>query len=392
MVLQIWAAAGMATSAYALVFFSGLLCLTGEHPSPAATASASAVLVLAALTRPEGLGFWGLGLAFSAARAGSRRGALRSAAFYALPGLALALYFAWRLTYYGFPFPNTYYAKTGGGPDLWRQGWHGLRLFAAQPAHALWIAAAALGTIAGLRTRGRARATTAVMAGATILHLLWVVSVGDDGLRVHRFEVPVLPTLAFLVGMAFSADRAGAALSRRLGMAAGIAAVLTVPLSIRALHVRFLPELAQGSLEYQEGNEQLGRYLGRTRPAGTSVAVAAAGAIPYYSGLPTIDMYGLNDLHIAHEPFRKERGGRIMKWDNAYVLSRRPDLIVINRGYVPAGSAFAAEVARNPGVLARSPMARDLFRRVAADGGYALRALPLPEGAVFYVFENVRGS
>lgn len=165
-----------------------------------------------------------------------------------------------------------------------------------------------------------------------------------------------------------------------------------MPLSSWVLHSKFLKAAAPALLTYQEGNERLGRFLARTRPSGTRIAVAAAGAIPYYSGLLTIDMYGLNDVHIAHGPFRKSEGGRLMKWDNDYVLSLRPDLIVINRGYIPPGDPLAAEVARNPGVLAQSPMSRDLFRRVAADGGYALRALDLPEGGVFYVFESIRGS
>lgn len=391
MVLQIWAAAGMATTAYALVFFAGLLLLSEPRRSLGTVVAASAVLVLAALTRPEGLAFWALGFAISAVRAESWRGALRSAVVYALPGAALAAYFAWRLGYYGFPFPNTYYVKTGGGPELWRQGWYGFRLFVTQPAHTFWFLAAALGAAAGLRSRAT-RTATMVMAGATVLHLLWVISVGDDGLRVHRFQVPVLGPLAFLVGMSFRSGWVASRDTRRLGIAGAIAAMLAMPLSERALHSEFLKPLDEASLTYQEGNERLGRYLARTRPPGTRIAVAAAGAIPYYSGLPTIDMYGLNDVHIAHQPFPEARGGRLMKWDNRYVLSLRPDVIVINRGYVPDGSPLAKEVARNPGVLARSPMSRDLFRRVAGDGGYALRALALPEGGVFYVFESVRSD
>jgi len=391
MVLQIWAAAGMETTTYALAFFAGLLLLSEQRPSRDTDLAASAAFALAALTRPEGLVFWIMGLAISAGRAGSWRDAIRSVGAYALPGVALASYFVWRVGYYGFPFPNTYYAKTGGGPELWQQGWYGFRLFALEPAHALWIVAAALGVVAGLRSKAT-RMPTTLMAGATVLHLLWVISVGDDGLRVHRFQVPVLPTLAFLVGVAFRSGWAASPATRRLGIAGAIAASLAMPLSTWALHTRFLTGPDQGSLTYQEGNERLGRFLARTRPADTRIAVAAAGAIPYFSGLPTIDMYGLNDLHIAHGPFPKERGGRLMKWNNDYVLAQHPDLIVINRGYVPAGSPLAAEVERNPGVLARDQMTRDLFRRVAADGGYALQALALPEGGVFYVFESVRDA
>ena len=51
--------------------------------------------------------------------------------------------------------------------------------------------------------------------------------------------------------------------------------------------------------------------------------------IPYYSGLPTIDMLGLNDVHIAHHGKRDP----MMRFahqvgDGAYVLSREPGVIL----------------------------------------------------------------
>lgn len=45
----------------------------------------------------------------------------------------------------------------------------------------------------------------------------------------------------------------------------------------------------------------LGKWLEEDLQPSTSIAVAAAGAIPYYAQRMTIDMRGLNDLHIAHE-------------------------------------------------------------------------------------------
>jgi hypothetical protein len=62
---------------------------------------------------------------------------------------------------------------------------------------------------------------------------------------------------------------------------------------------------------------RLGKRL-ETLPAGI-LAIADAGAVPYLSGWPTIDTFGLNDPYIAttgsHDP--------------AYVLARRPDVIVL---------------------------------------------------------------
>jgi len=61
------------------------------------------------------------------------------------------------------------------------------------------------------------------------------------------------------------------------------------------------------------------------------IAVNAAGCFPYVSRLPSLDMLGLNDFHIAHHrppdmgegPIGHELG------DGSYVLSRKPDIVVL---------------------------------------------------------------
>lgn len=266
---------------------------------------------------------------------------------------------------------------------MWGQGLYGLWLFVSNPAHTWWLLAAVGGATACLFT-GRHRRVVVVLGGAVLLHLLYVVSVGDDGLRVHRFYVPVLGPLAMLAGLSM----AGAGRLRRrpvwwLGL---LTTVVTVVVSTWSFHARMVPQMREAGLHYQHGNEKLGRFLARHADSGSLVAVAAAGAIPYYSRLPTIDMYGLNDAHIARVPFPEGGRGRLMKWDNGYVLDRAPDWIVINRGYFAAGDGNATRVARDPALLAVSPMDRDLFARLARDGRYALGPIRLDDGSVFFVF------
>jgi hypothetical protein len=70
----------------------------------------------------------------------------------------------------------------------------------------------------------------------------------------------------------------------------------------------------------------LGRHLAQDRYAGRLLAVDAAGKVPFYSGLPVVDMLGLNDEHIAHLPARFFEAGH-NTYDPDYVLSRRPDLL-----------------------------------------------------------------
>lgn len=88
--------------------------------------------------------------------------------------------------------------------------------------------------------------------------------------------------------------------------------------------------------------EWIGKELGITLKQAFSdsqplVAVTAAGCIPYWSELPSLDMLGLNDKHIAkHRPV--DLGDGILgheHGDGEYVLSRQPDLIIFSVGNYP---------------------------------------------------------
>jgi hypothetical protein len=75
---------------------------------------------------------------------------------------------------------------------------------------------------------------------------------------------------------------------------------------------------------------EVGEWLHTNLPRNTLLAVNAAGIVPYVSGLRTLDMLGLNDVHIAHH--RQALGlGAIghEKHDAKYVLSRQPGAILL---------------------------------------------------------------
>jgi len=398
-VLQLWSVAGMETPAYATLFFVGLAMISCVGESVRGAFWASVFLAAASLTRPEGMMFWMLG--FALYLVGCRTQPRRVLA-YAMPGLAIALHFAWRFAYYGSPFPNTYYAKTGGGLRMWRQGLDGFTGFISEPSIAILMSAALVGLAAGL-TRRETRRAAGIVGIATLVHLVWVVSVGDDGLLKYRFYVPIVGPIAFLLGLLFydpgtvPLNRTERRRAERKGLPTGprsratprdqllaglgvMAIVAAVPLSVSHFHTAMLPNLAGPGAQYLEGNTKLGRHLAATRSPDTLIAVPSAGAIPFYSRLPTIDMYGLNDAHIARVPFPKGAPGRMMKWDSAYVLSQNPDLIVMNRGYRRAGERQR---------LSTAPMDRDLINRVRSDSRYAWTSIQLGDGSSFYVYERV---
>ena len=79
----------------------------------------------------------------------------------------------------------------------------------------------------------------------------------------------------------------------------------------------------------------------------------------------------------------------MMKWDTPYVLSREPDLIVINRGYFEAGDPRVSEVLRNPAQLIVAPMDADLFEHVRRDGNYRPDVILFPDGSRYFVFARI---
>ena len=118
---------GMETTlASALMLGAGLLALSvQEKPSRAFFAALHAVTFLAFLARPDTAIFTGvvlIALAFLLA-SGNRWADLKMhLAAGLILAVALALYMSWRISYFGYFFPNTYYIKStlagsGDGPS-----------------------------------------------------------------------------------------------------------------------------------------------------------------------------------------------------------------------------------------------------------------------------------
>ena len=73
----------------------------------------------------------------------------------------------------------------------------------------------------------------------------------------------------------------------------------------------------------------IGVWLAETFPPQTIVALNAAGIVPYESRLPTVDMLGLNDTHIAHAVVAGDGAMGHQKHDAGYVLSREPGVVLL---------------------------------------------------------------
>lgn len=388
-VVHFWTMAGMETLPYSLLLFVGLALLTRPEAGTRTIVGASGALALAALTRPEGLAFWVGGLALSVIRMG-RFGA-RPIAYFAAPGLSIVAYGIWRMSYFGLPLPNTYYAKVGTDfALLWSHGLRELGVFFDLLCNQASVAVAIAGVAMGLASR-RGQ-TVLVMAPATLFYFVYVVSVGGDSLGVLRYHVPVFALLAFMGGLLF-VDAGPHLRGRQRKMIQAVGA-LGVCLTVYGAHALMNGERRPKiDVKYLEGNVKLGRHLRQNFPEDSLIAVSAAGAIPFYSDRPTLDLYGLNDAHIARQPVRGRNAypGH-MKWDIDYVMSRKPDLIVVNRGYFRSGEVEVGEILARPLMLISSPMEEELFSQVRWNPDYLFRAIDLGDGSSFFVFERKKSA
>lgn len=337
-----WAVSGLESSLHALllVWAWAAFPLSGEERARRGALPAVPVVALA-LLRPEGLFVaaaavaWHLGAALRDRAGRDRRSLLALPLAIAGP---LAAYHGLRLAYYGAHlWPNAVRAKVGvSAPQVLR----GLEYVAddfLNPYAPLLLAALAIVFVRGA-VRRRAALGLVILAGS----LAFVAVVGGDW-SYGRFFAPLVPLAAILcvAGLAAALEAACARLSATAHRAlAALVAVAVAGFAVYAWDVTARQREHHFRVQFADKDAEriaIGRWLARAAPPDTIVAVYAAGQIPYYSRLPSHDMLGLNDAHIASVA-RPALGTGFTgheRFDVSYTLETiRPDVIV-DPQYIP---------------------------------------------------------
>lgn len=255
-----------------------------------------------------------------------------------------AAYTVWRGMYFGGLVPNTAHAKAmSWSAALGSGGRYAAAILLRQP----WLVLLPVAAWAAVRGAGPLR--TPAMAALAVLgaQLAIVIAAGGDWMPLHRFLMPVLPLAAVFVAAWTHGRRA---LVAPLAAVALVAGPLAWPLGNTAFEVRLHTENTATA-------RALGRALAAQAQPGQTTAIGAAGAAPYYSGMPNLDTGGLNDAHIArHAPPAPIPGlppGH-QRGDGAYVLAQRPDwlVFVLGRSEVPGQELSDAAIAFEPAFYA----------------------------------------
>jgi arabinofuranosyltransferase len=353
-----WSSSGMETSLFGLFLLVGVLGFISYLRSQSLRLLYLGYfsLLAASLTRPEGFGVFLIvsGLHFLAVC--RRKMPSRPFAFSVLLyGLPFLMYFAWRLQYFGFLLPNTFYAKTGGSLYQYLRGLKYSGLFCAfyiLPFIPLavfliwerWKASPGSGTIRD-RIPGTGPGLGVIFLVCT-LFTLYIVYVGGDYMAMFRFYAPLLPLIYFLMAAAVHSlfARLKANRGKRVFAAVGLVLFLASTLfHSTPLEMTVFPEPSFMHGTYRGVQTErwhvarlslIGKFFDRYKKSEQeSLTIRAIGAISFYARLKIYDQDGLVDPEIAHQ--KTEDLGRGFpgheKTNVLHALLKKPNYFVFDR-------------------------------------------------------------
>lgn len=327
------------------------------------------MLALAVVTRPDGValaaGMAALtGLVLALRPGGQRKAAVFTAGTLGLVLGVFALLVAWRLATFGYPLPNTYYAKTSAnmaatladGVKYLINSLVAERLFLPALAAAALLPFLVAFRANGSRHRGDAREAarrwadgTAMIRGAVLPAVLLgflaiVVLSGGDHFNNQRFLVPIAPALmlalavtgARLAALAYPAVRpAIGPVGLAIGLA-GLAGLTTVgPL------LQFRYDVLKGDagptihreFSLRQSQVTYGAALAAALPATLerpALGVLAAGGIALSYPGPRLDLLGLNWTEMAHKNPDKTGLKSHASFDADTFLAHAPGLVQLS--------------------------------------------------------------
>jgi arabinofuranosyltransferase len=307
-------------------------------------------LGLLCLTRPDGPLFTAVaGLTLLALGGPWRLRVQRMLALGALPVAATLGQLAFRLWRYGDWVPNTARVKLPGGLDRASEGLDYV-IEGLQYQRGLWLfallALAALVPRLGASVAMRRRVLLLLALFAT--WTAYVVYSGGVWLLGRRFLVASLLLLCWLAGLGLC-WLLGWARGRSHGRLAPVVMLLVAGVSLGWLRSEQWrdPQINRAvhySFHWKKKGIELAEIWGQAfAQRGTPyLAVDTAGAIPFYTGWPALDMLGLMDRHIAMNPPGDPAwilSGHT-HGDGAYTIDRAPDIVLFGVHWGTWGGVF----------------------------------------------------
>ncbi|MBK7141244.1 MAG: hypothetical protein IPH75_04085 [bacterium] len=328
-----WSPAGLETAAFSLaVALAVYWYLVGNWMLIAA-------LTWGVLLRPEGAVLAAL---LIAAEYVSERKVPRFSFLAGFIAFCLCLPFVgFKLSYYGSILPNPFYAKTGFNATQFSNGVEYTWLFLK---HYGFLGIGVLVALAMYRSLStEIRAVLVILVG----YLAYILLVGGDVLKVHRFYLPLFGLNAIILAAALHS------LLNKLALKTQqlLVIVAIVPLVFLTWWVpkQYVQDYNRHERAFVFRMGTLAKQLRESDPRTFSVATPTIGIFGYeLLGHRVIDMLGLADSTIARYSDPPIEGMQTTwkesKHNSSYLLTCAPDYVVFSTGIKPSAPAERALV------------------------------------------------
>ncbi len=326
--LAYWSGSGMETGLFTLLAaLAGIFYLSRP-------ALSLLFVTLATLTRPEGAL-----LAFLFGVAGivlQEKSVKQTLGWWALLALAMLPYAVFKWLYFGSLFPSPFYAKTGFSVEYWKSGAEYFFTFLRH--YALFGIVLTLPLLFWKKLNPFSHFSFLIFAG----YSLYILSIGGDVLFAGRFFVPVLFFFYFPLADGLYRLAEYLPFSKKIGFALLALALAFYSYRVPLNHLKISAAGERGLIARMT---DFALFFGPDEKA-KSFALSSIGAFSYFVGeKPVFDMLGLTEPAVARNP--EEIKGLVSTWKEkrfnaGYILSQKPDVIVIPTRFKPASPAEKA--------------------------------------------------
>jgi hypothetical protein len=262
------------------------------------------------------------------------------------------LLFLFRLFYFGYPLPNTFYAKTGLSYEYLAAGFDYIGDF----FNTYLLYGTVLFVISFLFIKREGKNIFYLFLSLITVIVFYTIIVGGDVLPLFRFVLPILPLIYIL--FTDSILQLIKVLQKRIRNSSEyMSIVATIIISSAIIFNNYLTPKARIEKftlyenQLVEKMSATGRWIAEKQSGEKNRLVVAAttiGAVSYYSDAKIIDMLGLTDVTIAHNPqpmkiiSGSHTGWKERNYNVEYLLSQKPDYIYFSTGIKPSAYAERA--------------------------------------------------
>ncbi|MFC1475010.1 hypothetical protein ACFLQG_00040 [Candidatus Zixiibacteriota bacterium] len=331
----IWSSGGLETAAFTFFVLGGFISLLKPHEKNEFNKLifSSIYFIGASLTRPEGNLFFVLIVGYLIYSFFKKRTSLKNILSFTVPYMVLyGGYFIWRYGYYGSLFPNTFYIKTPGY-EFMISGLEYYFKFIINSS--IWISLILVIYRMICSQSKKIQEMLYFLMFVIFSFSIYVFYTGGDFMAQSRFLVPILP----IVYLFFYELTRGTRLNDQSKRFVKIVTISLVIFASVNLYVTFDTQKIwyRGTIDsigalknYTAKWTKVATLINNNSQPQDTLAVSAAGIIPYYTGLYTIDVLGLTAPNINEYRQREDvtRPGHSLSIKPEYFFKLKPQFLI----------------------------------------------------------------